>query len=318
MCDKLCHRLTDFLDFVLLLCPPEELEKVQEANKEQANQVKYLIKKDECMKKGLAFNVEELKCCADGEMYNAKDKECVAAYGKAKGNPGKSCKDIMDENGPRTDNNRHWIRPNTDKAAVQVLCDWDTDGGGWTMVASNNAADKKLPMGNSRCKIFIEKAGFNDVGRASIDKDFLLGPQFLDLKYAEGRLYSAKERGSDAKAIIDVKIAVTSSTKLLTNNAGNMEAIGDNNRGNIGCGACRHVNLDGQRAEMYDNSCNSGVNDQRTIGFICTNGSPEPSTGTYLGHGANEARDWWGEGSYYPGPRGCTSHDFVIYTTWVR
>ena len=89
------------------------------------------------------------------------------------------------------------------------------------------------------------------------------------------------------------------------------------NRTNFGCGNCNHVNLDGMEAEMYSGGCNSGASDQRTVGMLCTSGNPDPSSGTYLGHGTGES-SWPGEGSYYPGPNGCTAHDFYTYTTWVR
>ena len=84
------------------------------------------------------------------------------------------------------------------------------------------------------------------------------------MKYGEGRLLAKEEKGSDSTAVIDLKFSCTSSTKLLRNNHNNIETIGEHNVDNVGCGACRHANLDGQRAEMFDGSCNSGVNDQRT------------------------------------------------------
>ena len=37
--------------------------------------------------------------------------------------------------------------------------------------------------------LLFENSG--KLGRASLDRDFLMGPQFLNLKYTEGRLYSA-------------------------------------------------------------------------------------------------------------------------------
>lgn len=58
------------------------------ANKEQADNVKYLIAKDTCQSGGLALNVKEMKCCKAGESYNAKDKECAALYGLSKASPG--------------------------------------------------------------------------------------------------------------------------------------------------------------------------------------------------------------------------------------
>lgn len=43
----------------------------------------------------------------------------------------------------------------------------------------------------------------------------------------------AEERHSDSGAIIDVKFPVTTSKKLLTNNAGSLKAIGNNNKGQV-------------------------------------------------------------------------------------
>jgi hypothetical protein len=103
--------------------------------------------------------------------YDTTTKKCAAAIG-GKENPGLSCKDILDKKGPRNSANLYWINPGS--GTIQVLCDMETDGGGWTMVASNSHKDRRFPIGTSRCGWYLHKSGYNQ--NPSMDKDYLIGP----------------------------------------------------------------------------------------------------------------------------------------------
>jgi hypothetical protein len=259
----------------------------------------------------------------------------TGGLGLSREEAGYSCKAIRDLAGgdPKAMNNGsdvYWIDPNGGSRAnaVQVLCDMLTDGGGWTMVASNAHADRTFPRGSSRCNFFLERPGYNGAGRASVNRDFLIGPAIDDLDFTYGRIYStgAVGRSSD---VIDVKWMQNNHRKVNEYNGYqerndrpggaivNLNPIhGSNTASNLGCGGCRSANLDAQRAELSDGSCNSNTN-QRTIGGICS-AHADPRRGSYIGHGSSEAGAWYGEGSYYNGVRGCQHYDFRIYTTWVR
>lgn len=45
-----------------------------------------------------------------------------------RGNPGKSCKDIL-ESGAATDDGEYWIDPEKDGSSLKVFCDMTTDRG---------------------------------------------------------------------------------------------------------------------------------------------------------------------------------------------
>lgn len=197
----------------------------------------------------------------------------------------------------------------------------ETDDGGWTLVASNSGKDDRFPTGKNRCGLFLHKPGYNQ--NPSIKRDYLIGPQINELKYTEGRVMVADEIGGRT-ATLDMKMPINSGTnkERLSNNVKTLKAIGDNDQTVAGCGHAPHCNLDGQWAEMHSGGCNSNLN-QRTIGFVCTGGSPDPSSGTYVGHGSNEI-NFPGEGLYFfpikddGSNDSCASNDFYTYTTWVR
>eukprot|EP00039_Didymoeca_costata_P018907 m.335475 g.335475 ORF g.335475 m.335475 type:complete len:491 (-) comp17604_c0_seq1:79-1551(-) len=271
----------------------------------------YINKRFECLELGQSFNEDTSKCCEIIKEYDSESKKCVPRTGFDKTRPAPSCKDIVEATKARTSNNKYWIDANGGSAddAIEALCDMTTDGGGWTLVSSNSAKDATFPRGTARCGYFLERAGFNDGSRASIDKDYLIGPQINSMKYKEGRVMTA-----GGIYVIDIKWPQTSHRVALRSNRATATFIGSNNILDLGCGNCHHLNLDAQRTE---GTCNSNSN-QRTIGGVCTNSSPDPSSGTYLGHGSNEGAHP-GEGNIFSPPGGsCRSQDFTTYTTWVR
>jgi len=224
-----------------------------------------------------------------------------------------SCKEILDE-GRSGGDGVYLIDPNggAPDDAVRTYCDMSTDGGGWTLVASNYSGDHTFPAGGGRVGYYLDRDGFN--GNPSMRSDYLIGPQMASLTFSEARVYG--EHGDDLN-IIDLKWPQDCHRCFQQNNGvgQGVTFIGRHSADNIGCGSANHCNVDGQYADTFDGAWNSNVN-QRTIGGTCTRTCPDPSCGTYVGHGSNEGGTF-GEGNYY-NRGGCSHQDDTIYTTWVR
>eukprot|EP00049_Salpingoeca_infusionum_P000920 m.43629 g.43629 ORF g.43629 m.43629 type:complete len:553 (-) comp10786_c0_seq1:166-1824(-) len=250
----------------------------------------------------------------EARLASMEELVSFANYGHSQGKPGTSCLDILEKGANPTSDSKYWIDPNggSTSDAIQVLCDMATDGGGWTLVASNAQADTTFPRGTSRCNFFLHRTGYNDGSRASVSKDYLIGPQIDSLSYSYGRLWI-----KSGSSVLDVKWLQNNHRQTLSNNGINQGAvtfITQENFGSPGCGSCNHMNLD---AQLVEGSCNSNT-DQRTIGAVCTQSCPDPYCGTYLGHGNNEANSY-GEGAYYAPPgSGCGGRDTEFYATYVR
>jgi len=297
----------------------------QKALKDKVEAMYPTFMKVKCANEGLHFDVKSVACCKSGLVYDAKAGKCdKPKLGMLKGSPGESCLHLLQSKIPKTKDMNYWIDPNGGNTndAIKVLCDFDTDGGGWTMVSSNSVRDCTFPKGTSRCQWFLEKPGHNGEGKASIDKDYLIGPQMNNLKYTWGRIMSKEGfNGAGANDVIDFKWPQNNHKTGAGQNGFNgsgrqVKTIGKSNAKNIGCGSCRYAFLDAQRRELDSGGCNSNSN-QRTIGGACTS-QGDPSRGCLVGHGSRESSHC-GEGSYYqPSGRGCGSYDLKTYTTWVR
>jgi hypothetical protein len=172
--------------------------------------------------------------------------------------------------------------------------------------------ERGFPLGTSRTNLYLDIEGWGD--HPSMTADYLMGPQIADLEFEEGRIFS--DRWGDGSVVVNISWPQICYRCRLSNTFAVRTELEDHNVGNLGCGSANHCNLDGQFADEYSGGWNSNSN-QRTVGGVCTLSNPDPSSGTYVGHGRNES--WFsGEGNYYAGESGCTSYDFEIYTTWVR
>ena len=69
----------------------------------------------------------EMKKIITDRMTNSADFFLEIRLGE-RANPGKSCKDILD-NGAATDDGEYWIDPEKRGRPLKVYCDMTTDGG---------------------------------------------------------------------------------------------------------------------------------------------------------------------------------------------
>ncbi|MCT4617522.1 MAG: fibrinogen-like YCDxxxxGGGW domain-containing protein [Candidatus Gracilibacteria bacterium] len=65
------------------------------------------------------------------------------------GNPGKSCKDILDNSTGIVGDGVYWIKPEGyTGSAFETLCDMTTDGGGWTIISNINDTKRGIGVSN--------------------------------------------------------------------------------------------------------------------------------------------------------------------------
>ncbi len=195
-------------------------------------------------------------------------------------------------------------------AEQSVYCDMTTDGGGWTLAASNHSGDTSFPGGTSRTNLFLHTTGY--ASNPSILADYLIGPAILVMPFAEARVHS--DRTGNGSVVVDFKWNQSDSQAALTGNFSSTVLLAPHNVNTVGCGNANHCNLDGQWVDSLAGGFDSNAN-QRTIGAVCTQGSADPVSGTYVGHGATEGSY---EGNYYIASGGCGAFDFDVYATFVR
>jgi len=214
----------------------------------------------------------------------------------------------------------YWFK-NSNGASIQTYC--DVPGGGWVLVASNNASSSTIPAGNSRqsSSYWLGRSG-GSLGTSSPDNDWIIGDWLDTFSFTEARCVpfgGNSLNGSTSWAskgtFIDVRWTVGSSgTGRYTNPVARSSVTITGNSG-LGSSAAWFV-LDGVRTD-FNNGGYGANGEQTTIGAVATAGSSgDPGTGCYMGHGtgnselSNSHEGWYTSDSSAVNCQG--------YTTWVK
>ena len=230
-----------------------------------------------------------------------------------------SCKNILTNNfSVGTD--EYIIKPNLE--LVNVYCDMDTDGGGWTMITSNSVNSNTIGKGTARNNVsYRVNRSSGTLGTPSTESDYIIGYHIDNMDWTEARitmygfgdLLNSYSFPSNMGRYMDLKwttLGATSSSRLdsITSRS-NITILNYNN-----FALHSYVNyfvLDGVRK---DSSYNANEN-QSTVGGAGVNkSSGDPSEGTYFGHGLAEGAKSV-EGAYEANAAAKDSHGYI---TWIR
>jgi len=263
--------------------------------------------------------------------------------GNSSSNPARSASQIKAYN-PEARTGLYWITDGT--STQQIFCDMEHDGGGWMLVASNDARDTTIPAGTSRQSQSYEldrpntspgASGNALVGTVGIDPngDYIVGGIINNLPFSQVRVWGwgfgstnntyrwPDNLGSWAKGIWG--LTTTGSSRLLEVRprrhvfvTGNTYGSNTQRNGYLGTLAISASApwwiLDAIKGDRNTGGYDANAN-QTTIGAAGVQSSVgNPTSGTYMGHGSGE-----GSGSYEGWYNGIDSaSDCQGYTTWVR
>jgi hypothetical protein len=232
---------------------------------------------------------------------------------------------------PNAPSGLYWIRPTGwGGAAQQVYCDMDWHGGGWILVASNNAGDTTIPAGNSRRNQIYELDRTGALGTPSPNSDYIIGSIINNIIFRSARIFAfggithtdaawqwptngnAGNLGVSGAWVWDIPSSVTGVNRLTTPVArwDGVRCYGSTSD------LARYFLLDGVKADRINGGYSANDN-QTTIGGVGVQGSSgDPTTGCYVGHGSTEGN----AGASYEGwyPLNNVVFDCRGYTTWVR
>ena len=237
-----------------------------------------------------------------------------ATVGQSSGNPAQNAAHILSVNASAGDGT-YWIKPaGYTGAAQQVYC-W-MSGGGWMLVASNDAGSTVIPSGTSRNNLAytLSRNGTQGhLGTPSPDEDYIMGVMIDSLNFQSVRVvgfgrdstnntYSWSNWGT----YVDVQwLLYTSGSERRTTDVCPRSQVSVT--GELS-GSAGYFGLDGV---AHDSGLNANSN-QTTVGGVGTAGNAaDPSSGCYLGHGSSEGQfeGWYSNSG---------NHNAQGYTTWVK
>lgn len=242
--------------------------------------------------------------------------------GTTSSNPATSAADILANNPSATDG-LYWIKPaNWQGSAQQIYC-WMT-GGGWMLVASNDARDTNFTGGTNRqnANYHLDRSG--PAGTPDPNADYIIGSIINTLNFSSVRVLAWGKGSTDGtynwtSALNNLGTWVQAEWTLAQSGAARLvethirdEVLVTSSGGGLS-GNANFFTLDGiQKDLQQDGSYNANAN-QTTIGGIGTNTvGGDPSGGCYLGHGSNEGSfEGWYDASN-------SVSDCQGYTTWVK
>jgi hypothetical protein len=237
---------------------------------------------------------------------------------------------------PTAPSGLYWIKPSGySGAAQQIFCEMEEDGGGWMMVASNNARDTTIPGGTGRnsSAYQLNRNGTNGalVGSFGItpEGDYIIGNMITTLAYGYVRVVgwgrgdlsgqftyfgrssssssiNANNRGTWVKALWSVNFNDGAARETQIVPISNVGVVGS-----LSSLAAYFV-LDGVKRDGEVSGFGANA-DQSTIGGAgVANANGDPQSGCYLGHGNGEGSfEGWYDASNVP----ASSQG---YTTWVK
>ena len=189
-------------------------------------------------------------------------------------------------------------------------------GGGWMLVASNDAGSTVIPSGTSRNNLAytLSRNGTQGhLGTPSPDEDYIMGVMIDSLNFQSVRVvgfgrdstnntYSWSNWGT----YVDVQwLLYTSGSERRTTDVCPRSQVSVT--GELS-GSAGYFGLDGV---AHDSGLNANSN-QTTVGGVGTAGNAaDPSSGCYLGHGSSEGQfeGWYSNSG---------NHNAQGYTTWVK
>jgi hypothetical protein len=223
------------------------------------------------------------------------------------------------------------IDPDGDGESVKTYCDMQSDGGSWTMVASNYFNDSTLPTdGYLRSDSYqlnrSEHLYGNSVGPNS---DYIIGEEIEGMEFDEVRItgWGWNSVGQSSTGFEDGYVNENSKwlrAQWTLSSSGSSRFTESTPHSSLdvketsGMGFSSDSNyyvLDAVAADSNDGyDCN---NNQCTVGAAGVknkdgNGVPDPGDGTFTGHGEDEGSY---EGWYASSASGTNSQGYV---TWVR
>lgn len=233
---------------------------------------------------------------------------------------------------PQAPSGLYWITDGTD--TQEIYCEMEEDGGGWMLVASNNARDNTIPGGTGRnnSNYTLDRNGQGPlIGNFGVspEGDYIIGRMIENLPFnyarvvgfgrgdlsgnrtyntqidSNGGFINPNNRGEWVKAIWSLNTTGSARQTVARERA----YVGIQDSGQGLSGNANYFVLD---AVKNDSGFDANSN-QSTVGGAGVNASSgDPSGGAYLGHGSNEgSHEGWYNASGGSG-------DSQGYTTWVK
>ena len=237
-----------------------------------------------------------------------------ATVGQSSGNPAQNAAHVLSVNASAGDG-LYWIKPaGYTGSAQQVYC-W-MSGGGWMLVASNDAGSSTIPQSTSRNNLAytLSRNGTQGaLGTPSPDEDYIMGAMIDTLNFQSVRVVGfGRDSTNNTYSWSNWGTYVDCQWLLFTS--------GSQRRTDDVCPRSQ-VSVTGELSSSAGYFCLDGVamdsglnanSNQSTVGGVgVASNTGDPGNGCYLGHGSSEG---YFEGWY----SNSGNHNAQGYTTWVK